>query len=169
MSLCSYPVNDPADEFGPRMKRCPAFGALVNLSLPPVSRPHRREVMRTCAQAVSDQRASETEQPFRIGRGDDDLAQFSHPRATCPLAWFSRSTTASASSAIFATSLHSLGHYFATLLIHSGASVKRVQLALGHSTPTITLNTYVGEWPDTDWQTRSIVDAALGRVPPDVP
>jgi hypothetical protein len=28
---------------------------------------------------------------------------------------------------------------------HSGASVKRVQLALGHATPTITLNTYVGE------------------------
>jgi integrase len=50
------------------------------------------------------------------------------------------------------TGLHSLRHYFATLLIHSGASVKRVQLALGHSTPTITLNTYVGEWPDTDRQ-----------------
>jgi integrase len=63
------------------------------------------------------------------------------------------------------TGLHSLRHYFATLLIHSGASVKRVQLALGHSTPTITLNTYVGEWPDTDRQTRSIVDTALGSVP----
>lgn len=57
-------------------------------------------------------------------------------------------------------------------MIHSGASVKRVQLALGHSTPTITLNTYVGEWPDTDRETRSIVDAALGSVPrmcPDTP
>ena len=63
------------------------------------------------------------------------------------------------------TGLHSFRHYFATLLIHSGASVKRVQLALGHSTPTITLNTYVGEWPDTDRQTRSIVDLALGSVP----
>ena len=63
------------------------------------------------------------------------------------------------------TGLHCLRHYFGTLLIHSGASVKRVQLALGHSTSTITLNTYVGEWPDTDRQTRSIVDAALGSVP----
>lgn len=63
------------------------------------------------------------------------------------------------------TGLHSLRHYFATLLIHSGAGVKRVQLALGHSTPTITLNTYVGEWPDTDRQTRTIVDSALGHVP----
>lgn len=61
--------------------------------------------------------------------------------------------------------LHCLRDYFATLLIHSGASVKRVQLALGHSTPTITLNEYVGEWPGTDRQTRSIVDAALGSVP----
>jgi integrase len=39
------------------------------------------------------------------------------------------------------TGLHSLRHYFAPRLIHSDASVKRVQLALGHSTPTITLNT----------------------------
>jgi hypothetical protein len=31
--------------------------------------------------------------------------------------------------------------------------------------PAITLNTYVGEWPDTDERTRSIVDAALGDVP----
>jgi integrase len=61
--------------------------------------------------------------------------------------------------------LHSLRHYFATRLIHQGASVKRVQLALGHATPTITLNTYVGEWPDTDQETSAIMDAALGRVP----
>jgi integrase len=61
--------------------------------------------------------------------------------------------------------LHSLRHYFATRLIHNGASVKRVQLALGHATPTITLNTYVGEWPDTDQETSAIMDAALGQVP----
>jgi hypothetical protein len=66
-------VNDPADEFSPGVERCPAFGALVNLSLPSVDRPHRREVVRACAQAVSDQRASEMKQPFRIGRGDHDL------------------------------------------------------------------------------------------------
>jgi hypothetical protein len=34
-----------------------------------------------------------------------------------------------------------------------------------HSTPTITLNTYVGEWPDTDQETGAIMDAALGQVP----
>jgi integrase len=63
------------------------------------------------------------------------------------------------------TGLHCLRHYFATLLIHHGVGVKRVQLALGHSTPMITLNTYAGEWPDTDDQARTIVDSALGDVP----
>jgi integrase len=53
----------------------------------------------------------------------------------------------------------------ATLLIHNGASVKTVQMALGHATPTITLNTYVGEWPEPHEKTRSIVDGALGSVP----
>jgi integrase len=57
---------------------------------------------------------------------------------------------------------HGLRHYFATLLIHAGASVKTVQLALGHSTPMITLNTYVGEWPEAVDRTRNLVDAALG-------
>jgi integrase len=61
--------------------------------------------------------------------------------------------------------LHGLRHYFATLLIHSGASIKTVQLALGHSSPTVTLNTYVHEWPDVLDRTRSLVDAALGQTP----
>ncbi|MGW1678051.1 tyrosine-type recombinase/integrase [Saccharopolyspora sp. NPDC002376] len=61
--------------------------------------------------------------------------------------------------------LHGLRHYFATLLIHSGASVKTVQLALGHSSPTITLNVYTHEWPDAVDRTRTLVDAALGTVP----
>lgn len=63
------------------------------------------------------------------------------------------------------TGFHSLRHYFATLLIFSGASVKTVQLALGHSTPTVTLNTYVGLWPDQIDRTRTLVDQALGEVP----
>jgi integrase len=58
--------------------------------------------------------------------------------------------------------LHGLRHYFATLLIHNGASVKTVQLALGHA-PTITLNTYAHEWPDALDRTRALVDPALGR------
>jgi len=39
--------------------------------------------------------------------------------------------------------------------------VKTVQLACGHSSPMVTLNTYVGEWPEAADRTRSIIDAAL--------
>jgi integrase len=60
--------------------------------------------------------------------------------------------------------LHGLRHYYATLLIHAGASVKTVQLALGHATPTITLNTYTHEWPDALDRTRTLVDSALGQT-----
>jgi integrase len=63
------------------------------------------------------------------------------------------------------TGFHALRHYFASLLIFSGASVKTVQMSLGHSTPTITLNTYVGLWPEQIDRTRSLVDAALGTAP----
>lgn len=59
--------------------------------------------------------------------------------------------------------LRDLRHYYATLLIHSGASVKTVQLAMGHATPTITLNTYVNLWPDSIGTARTIVDEALGH------
>src|SRR6266536_2024609 len=58
--------------------------------------------------------------------------------------------------------LHGLRDFFATSLIHAGASVKTVQLALGHSTPMITLNTYVGEWPEAVDRTRTIIDGTLG-------
>lgn len=60
---------------------------------------------------------------------------------------------------------HGLRHYYATLLIHAGASVKTVQLALGHAKPSITLDTYAHEWPEAVDRTRSLVDAELGRKP----
>jgi hypothetical protein len=62
------------------------------------------------------------------------------------------------------TGYHASRHYFATLLIFAGASVKTVQVALGHSAPTITLNTYVGLWPDQVDRTRTLVDEALGTL-----
>lgn len=57
--------------------------------------------------------------------------------------------------------LHSLRHFFATSLIHKGASVKTVQLALGHSKPSITLDTYTHEWPDVEQRTRTLMEDAL--------
>lgn len=60
------------------------------------------------------------------------------------------------------TGFHALRTYFATLLIFGGANVKTVQLALGHSTPTVTLNTHVGLWPGQVDRTRALVDAPSG-------
>lgn len=79
-------------------------------------------------------------------------------------------TAARAAGLPVGTGAHALRHYFATLLIFSGANVKTVQMALGHSAPTITLNTYVGLWPDSSTdRTRTLVDGALGeRVVPSV-
>ena len=45
---------------------------------------------------------------------------------------------------------------------HNGASVKTVQLVLGHASADITLKTYLHEWPDQLDRTRNLVDAALG-------
>ncbi|KXK61965.1 integrase [Micromonospora rosaria] len=52
-------------------------------------------------------------------------------------------------------------HYFASLLIASGANVKVVQARLRHASATTTLDTYSHLWPDTDEATRTAVDAVL--------
>ena len=56
---------------------------------------------------------------------------------------------------------HELRHYYASLLIESGASVKVVQARLGHKSAEETLNTYSHLWPDSDDRTRDAIDAAL--------
>ncbi len=43
---------------------------------------------------------------------------------------------------------HQLGHFYASLLIHHGESVKVVQDRLGHASATMTLDTYGHLWPD---------------------
>jgi len=54
-----------------------------------------------------------------------------------------------------------LRHYFASLLIASGADVKVVQARLRHATATTTLNCYGHLWPDRDESTREAVDVVL--------
>lgn len=58
---------------------------------------------------------------------------------------------------------HDLRHYFASLLIRSGASVKLVQARLGHASAKTTLDTYAKLWPDDEERTREAVDAELAR------
>lgn len=62
------------------------------------------------------------------------------------------------------THFHELRHFYASLLIHSGASVKVVQARLGHKSATETLDTYGHLWPDSEDATRTAIDAALGTL-----
>jgi integrase len=58
---------------------------------------------------------------------------------------------------------HDLRHYYASLLIRAGESVKTVQRRLGHKSAVETLDTYSHLWPDSEDRTREAVDAVLGR------
>lgn len=57
--------------------------------------------------------------------------------------------------------LHSLRHYYASLLIRFGESVKTVQARLGHASASETLDTYSHLWPDSDDRTRDAIDSVL--------
>ena len=56
---------------------------------------------------------------------------------------------------------HDLRHYFASLLIASGADVKEVQARLRHASAKTTLDTYGHLWPDRDESTRSAVGTVI--------
>jgi integrase len=64
--------------------------------------------------------------------------------------------------------LHDCRHFYASGLIAAGGDVVTVQRALGHSTPSVTLDTYSHLWPDADDRTRKatagLVDQALGAT-----
>ncbi len=64
---------------------------------------------------------------------------------------------------------HSLRHYYASLLIRHGESVKVVQARLGHATAAETLDTYSHLWPDSEDRTREAIDGVLGSCAPGVP
>ena len=60
------------------------------------------------------------------------------------------------------TGFHALRHYFASLLIRHGESVKTVQSRLRHASAVETLDTYAHLWPDSDDRTREAIDSVLG-------
>lgn len=63
------------------------------------------------------------------------------------------------------TRLHDLRHFFASLLIRHGESVKTVQARLGHASAVETLQTYSHLWPDSEDRTREAVDGVFLREP----
>ncbi len=62
------------------------------------------------------------------------------------------------------TTMHDLRHYYASLLIRHGESVKVVQSRLGHASAAETLDTYSHMWPDNEDRTRAAIDAVLGTL-----
>ena len=55
-------------------------------------------------------------------------------------------------------------HFYASLLISRGCSVKAVQKRLGHQSAMETLDTYGHLWPYSDDETRNAVDHVLAGV-----
>jgi len=72
-------------------------------------------------------------------------------------------TAAKAAELTDGATFHDLRHYYASLLIRHGESVKVVQKRLGHKSAVETLDTYSHLWPDSEDRTREAVDTALGR------
>lgn len=58
--------------------------------------------------------------------------------------------------------MHDLRHFYASVLIAAGLSVKVVSERLGHSNAAMTLNVYSHLWPDDEDRTRQAVDSAFG-------
>ena len=58
--------------------------------------------------------------------------------------------------------MHALRHFYASVLIDAGESVKAVAEYLGHADPGFTLRVYAHLFPLSDERARRAVDSALG-------
>jgi integrase len=63
-----------------------------------------------------------------------------------------------------AAKFHDTRHFYASLLIAHGESVKTVQLRLGHASAATTLDRYSHLWPDSDDRTRDAIQSVLGAA-----
>jgi integrase len=63
------------------------------------------------------------------------------------------------------THFHELRHFYASLLIDGGESVKAVQTRLGHANAEETLNTYAHLWPESEDRAREAVQRGLALMP----
>lgn len=81
--------------------------------------------------------------------------------STLQRAWQRAATTVGTSA-----TPHDLRHYFASVQIRGGQSIKVLQALLGHKSAVETWDTYGHLMGDEDDRTRAVIDAALGgRVP----
>lgn len=82
-----------------------------------------------------------------------------HRRSAFFRTWHDLTRRAGVSESI---NFHALRHYYASLLIHGGESVKTVQACLGHASASETLDTYSHLFPESDDRTRDVIENALG-------
>ena len=60
--------------------------------------------------------------------------------------------------------MHALRHFYASVLIDAGESVRAVAEYLGHSDPGFTLRVYTHLFPSSEDRARKAIDARLGSV-----
>lgn len=60
---------------------------------------------------------------------------------------------------------HALRHYYASVLLDGGESIKTVSERLGHADPGFTLRTYTHLLPQSETRTRAIIDGAMQALP----
>lgn len=60
--------------------------------------------------------------------------------------------------------MHDLRHFYASGLIMAGCDVVTVQRAMGHSSATVTLNTYAHLWPKAEDRTRAAAAELMREV-----
>jgi integrase len=60
-----------------------------------------------------------------------------------------------------ANGMHALRHFYASVLLDAGESIKAISEYLGHSDPGFTLRTYTHLLPNSEQRTRQAVDRAL--------
>ena len=95
-------------------------------------------------------------------RGDEAwlfVGQGGMPPHGNTIAYWWRKTTEAAG--VKGVRLHDLRHYFASGLIAAGCTVATVQRALGHASPSTTLNKYTHLWPTAEDHTRKAAGAMM--------
>jgi integrase len=60
--------------------------------------------------------------------------------------------------------MHALRHWYASVLLEAGVSIKALSEYLGHADPGFTLRTYTHLMPSTEDKAREAVDLALGEI-----
>lgn len=84
------------------------------------------------------------------------------PPTTVNGAW-TRARTAAGAGGV---TVHTLRHFYASGLIAAGCDVVTVQRAMGHSSASVTLDTYSHLWPNAEDRTRRAVEGMLSAALP---